>query len=86
MILAYIIALAVAALAILMGVILGEAGPWYFSWFLGTGFMILAAAAGGILLEAQEEADAARQNPTDPAPPDAGNGVGEALAKGREAG
>jgi len=54
----YVIAMIVAIIAIVIGVILGDYGPWYFSWFLGTGFMVLLATAGGILYEAQEDADA----------------------------
>ncbi len=52
----YIIALALAALAILFGIILGDYGPWYLSWFLGTGFMVLVAVSAGVLFEAQEDA------------------------------
>ncbi len=58
MLLQYVIALFVAALAILLAIILGDYGPWYLSWFLGTGFMVLVATAAGVLFEAQ--ADAAR--------------------------
>ncbi|MFN4015247.1 MAG: CydX/CbdX family cytochrome bd oxidase small subunit [Reyranella sp.] len=52
----YIIAMALAALAILFGIILGDYGPWYLSWFLGTGFMVLVAVSAGVLFEAQEDA------------------------------
>jgi len=62
MLLQYIIAMIVAVIAIVLAIILGEHGPWYLSWFLGTGFMVLVAAAGGILFEAQEEARAAKAN------------------------
>jgi len=56
MFLRYIIAIALAALAILFGIILGDYGPWYLSWFLGTGFMVLVAVSAGVLFEAQEDA------------------------------
>lgn len=56
MLLNYIIAMAVACLAIFIGIILGDYGPWYLSWFLGTGFMILLAVSAGVLFEAQEDA------------------------------
>ena len=52
----YIIAMTLAALAILFGIILGDYGPWYLSWFLGTGFMVLVAVSAGVLFEAQEDA------------------------------
>ena len=56
MFLRYIIAMGLASLAILLAIILGDYGPWYLSWFLGTGFMVLVAASAGVLLEAQEDA------------------------------
>ena len=56
MFLRYVIAMGLAALAILVAIILGDYGPWYLSWLLGTGFMVLVAASAGVLLEAQEEA------------------------------
>lgn len=56
MLLNYIVALVVAGLAVLLGIIIGDYGPWYMCWFLGTGFMILVAASSGVLFEAQEEA------------------------------
>lgn len=62
----YALAMGIAVLAIVIGVILGDYGPWYFSWFLGTGFMILVAVAAGVLFEAQEEADGAESAAADP--------------------
>ncbi|MFG1294510.1 MULTISPECIES: hypothetical protein [Xanthobacter] len=56
MLLNYIIALVVAGLAVLLGIIIGDYGPWYMCWFLGTGFMILVASSAGVLFEAQEDA------------------------------
>ena len=54
----YLLAMALTVIIILIAVILGDYGPWYFSWLLGTGFMILAAVSGTVLLDAQEEATA----------------------------
>ena len=34
----------------------GDYGPWYLSWLLGTGFMVLVAVSAGVLFEAQEDA------------------------------
>lgn len=65
MFLQFIIAMAVAVLAVLLAVILGDYGPWYLSWVLGTGFMILVATSAGVLFEAQEDAA------TEPSPRDA---------------
>ena len=64
----FIIAMGVAILAIVIAVILGDYGPWYLSWFLGTGFMVLVATAGGVLFESQEDAARAAAGPlTEPA-------------------
>ncbi|HLS22136.1 MAG TPA: hypothetical protein VK058_05955 [Paenalcaligenes sp.] len=50
-----VILLILAVIMILITVIMGDYGPWYLSWLLGTGFMILVAAMGGVLYEDQEE-------------------------------
>lgn len=49
-----LIMLVLAVLAILLAVIMGDYGPWYLSWLLGTGFMVLVSAMGGVLYEDQE--------------------------------
>lgn len=56
MFLQYIIAMGIAVIGVLIAVILGDYGPWYLSWLLGTGFMILVAVSAGVLFEAQEDA------------------------------
>lgn len=66
MFLRYIIAMTLAALAILFAIILGDYGPWYLSWFLGTGFMVLVAASAGVLFEAQEDAAKAARRSDEP--------------------
>lgn len=63
----FVIAMGVAILAIVIAVILGDYGPWYLSWFLGTGFMILVATAAGVLFESQEEGRAGRRAGDQPA-------------------
>lgn len=45
----------IAALVILMAIILGDYGAWYFAWLLGTVMLVLVSAAGGALLDTQEE-------------------------------
>lgn len=57
MFLHYVIAMAIACLAILVGIVLGDYGSWYLSWFLGTGFMVLVSVSAGVYFEAQEESD-----------------------------
>lgn len=58
MVMRYVIAMAISVIVIVIAVILGDYGPWYFSWLLGTGFMILVAVSGAVLLDAQDEAAA----------------------------
>jgi len=83
----YVIALVIAALAILIAIILGDYGPWYLSWFLGTGFMVLVATAAGVLFEAQEDAAKAAAGAPAAAPGTPGDVVGvvtPTAADGRE--
>lgn len=63
MFLRYIVAMGLAALAILFAIILGDYGPWYLSWLLGTGFMVLVAVCAGVLFEAQDDAAKAARAP-----------------------
>lgn len=58
----FALAFALTCVVILIAVILGDYGPWYFSWLLGTGFMVLVATAGAVLLDAQDEARRRRQS------------------------
>jgi hypothetical protein len=41
------------ALALLLAVVAGDYGSWYFAWLVGTTMIILIAAAGAVLLESQ---------------------------------
>lgn len=56
LLLRFAITLGVTCVVILIAVILGDYGPWYFAWLLGTGFMVLVATSGAVLLDAQDEA------------------------------
>jgi len=51
----FLIFTAVAVIAIVIGVIVGSYGAWYFSWLIGTVMLVLFAAAGGVLYEAQQK-------------------------------
>lgn len=55
MVIRYFCFMFLMVLAVVMAVLLGESGAWYFSWVLGTGFMILVASMGAILLEEQDK-------------------------------
>jgi predicted outer membrane lipoprotein len=46
----------IAVVAIVIGVIVGNYGAWYFSWLIGTAMIVLVAVTGGVLFDAQEKA------------------------------
>lgn len=43
----------IAFLLIFLGILLGDYGPWYFSWLVGTVMIVLISAAGGALMDTQ---------------------------------
>lgn len=43
------------AVALLFAVFVGDQGPWYFAWAVGTVMIVLVAAAGAVLCDAQAE-------------------------------
>lgn len=51
----FTIFMVIAVLAIALAVILGDRGAWYFAWLIGTVMIVLIAAVGGALLDAQDE-------------------------------
>lgn len=63
----FILFMLIAVVVILMAVVLGDSGAWYFAWLVGTGMIVLVTAAGGAMLDAQDEhaADAARRGIAD---------------------
>jgi len=63
----FILFMVIAVVVILMAVVLGDSGAWYFAWLVGTGMIVLVTAAGGAMLDAQDEhaADAARRGIAD---------------------
>jgi predicted outer membrane lipoprotein len=49
-----------ALLVIFLAILLGDHGPWYFAWLLGTATIVLVSAAGGAMFDTQEEHSNAR--------------------------
>jgi len=45
----------IAVLVIILAAMLGDNGPWYFAWLIGTVMIVLISAAGAGLLDTQEE-------------------------------
>lgn len=51
----FLIYLFLAACVIFLAILLGDKGPWYFAWLVGTVMIVLISAAGGALFDTQEE-------------------------------
>jgi hypothetical protein len=45
---------AIVAFALLLAVVAGDYGPWYFAWLVGTTMIILISVAGAVLFETQQ--------------------------------
>jgi len=45
----------VSLVVLFLTILLGEKGAWYFAWVVGTVMIVLISAAGGAMLEAQQE-------------------------------
>jgi hypothetical protein len=63
----FVIYMFIAVLVIILAAMLGDNGPWYFAWLIGTVMIVLISAAGAGLLDTQEEeqkraATSAKQN------------------------
>ena len=43
----------VAIVALFLVIVLGDYGPWYFAWTVGTVMIVLVSAAGGAMLDTQ---------------------------------
>lgn len=55
----------ILVVALLLAVVAGDEGPWYFAWMVGTVMIVLIAASGAVLFEAQEARRNAQHNSTD---------------------
>ncbi|HQT68609.1 MAG: hypothetical protein B7Z78_04960 [Rhodospirillales bacterium 20-60-12] len=52
----------VLVVALVLAVIAGDDGPWYFAWLVGTMMIVLIAVSGAVLFETQEAARIARRD------------------------
>lgn len=57
----FVLFMVIALGVIFLAAVLGARGAWYFAWLVGTAMIVLVSAAGGALLDAQEEQVAAAQ-------------------------
>ena len=51
----------VLVISLLFAVFVGDQGPWYFSWVIGTVMIILISSAGAILLDAQMDSSSEKE-------------------------
>jgi hypothetical protein len=58
----FVLFMLIAVAVILLAIILGDSGAWYFAWLVGTAMIVLITAAGGALLDTQEEHAARETN------------------------
>ena len=45
----------VLIVTLLIAVFVGDQGPWYFAWLIGTVMIILISVAGAVLFDAQSD-------------------------------
>ncbi|MEJ2643488.1 MAG: hypothetical protein P8180_00920 [Gammaproteobacteria bacterium] len=51
----------VSLVVLFLVILLGEKGAWYFAWVVGTVMIVLISAAGGALLDTQQELEKQRR-------------------------
>jgi hypothetical protein len=51
----FVIYMFIGVVVIFLAAMLGDNGPWYFAWLVGTIMIVLISAAGAGLLDTQEE-------------------------------
>jgi cytochrome c biogenesis protein CcdA len=51
----FVVYMLIGILVIFLAAVLGDNGPWYFAWLVGTVMIVLISAAGAVLLDTQEE-------------------------------
>lgn len=54
----------ILVVALLLAVVTGDLGPWYFAWIVGTMMIVLIAASGAVMFETQETANRTRDTPS----------------------
>jgi hypothetical protein len=51
----FVLFMLITLVVIVLAVVLGDSGAWYFAWLVGTGMIVLITAAGGAMLDTQDE-------------------------------
>jgi cytochrome c biogenesis protein CcdA len=51
----FVVYMLIGILMIFLAAVLGDNGPWYFAWLVGTVMIVLISATGAVLLDTQEE-------------------------------
>jgi predicted outer membrane lipoprotein len=50
----FVIYMLIGVIVIFLAAILGDNGPWYFAWLVGTVMIVLISVSGAVLLDTQE--------------------------------
>lgn len=58
----FVLFLLIAIVITVLAAILGDEGAWYFAWLIGTTMIVLVSAAGGAMMDANEEHLAEQQS------------------------
>jgi len=45
----------IGVIVIFLAAVLGDNGPWYFAWLVGTVMIVLISVSGAVLLDTEEE-------------------------------
>ena len=51
----FLLFMVIALVVTFLSAVLGDQGAWYFAWMIGTAMIVLICAAGGALLDTEEE-------------------------------
>ncbi len=51
----FVIYMLIGVIVIFLAAVLGDNGPWYFAWLVGTVMIVLISTAGAVLLDTQED-------------------------------
>ncbi len=51
----FVVYMLIGVIVIFLAAVLGDNGPWYFAWLVGTVMIVLISTAGAVLLDTQED-------------------------------
>jgi predicted outer membrane lipoprotein len=51
----FLVYMFIGVVVIFLAAVLGDNGPWYFAWLVGTVMIVLISVSGAVLLDTQED-------------------------------